>query len=228
MRSTTILCGLLALFGTGAVVWQQRSMPVEGKQAGAPTVADGVNTSDLVLQLEIKSMREEVRELPKLRNEVGQLRAVRTELAAARAENARLLEAKRTGAVIPRETPPGFISKERLVNAGLGTPEAALQTFFWATLEGNLAAIMDLMPAEEGKEYFEKLTPADRAQEESSFRNSDEVRGMSAFHDFTVAQREQISEDTVALHIRSSVTTNTFPFEFKRFGTEWKLNKMFR
>src|SRR5688572_7749431 len=58
MRSTTILCGLLALFGTGAVVWQQRSMPVEGKQAGAPTVADGVNTSDLVLQLEIKSMRE--------------------------------------------------------------------------------------------------------------------------------------------------------------------------
>jgi len=174
-------------------------------------------------------MHEEAMELPKLRNEVGQLRAVRTELSSARAENARLLEAKRTGAVIPRATPAGFISKAGLVNAGLATPEDALQTFFWATREGNLAVAMELMPSEDGdKERFDKLTPEDRAREESNFRNSSEGRAMSAFNDFAVAQREQISEDTVVLHIRSSVATNTFPFQLKRYGTEWKLIKVFR
>ena len=229
MKRTTILCGLLALLGTGAVVWQNRSLAnLRGHDGDAMTVELIAGADDAVLKQDLIALREEAKELPKLRNEVGQLRTVRAELASARAENSRLSEAKRTGAVIPRETPAGFISKERLMNAGLGTAEDALRTFFWATREGNLAATMDLMPDKEGKEYFEKLTPEDRAREESDFRNSSEVRAMSAFHDFGVAQRDQISEDMVVLHVRSSAATNTFPFEFKRVGAEWRLNKVFR
>ncbi|HTD68342.1 MAG TPA: hypothetical protein VK846_17590 [Candidatus Limnocylindria bacterium] len=230
MKRATITCVLLAMFGTIGVGWRQHSLfGLRKEQAGALLQNNDTNRADVPVQEEAESMHEEAMELPKLRNEVGQLRAVRTELSSARAENARLLEAKRTGAVIPRATPAGFISKAGLVNAGLATPEDALQTFFWATREGNLAVAMELMPSEDGdKERFDKLTPEDRAREESNFRNSSEGRAMSAFNDFAVAQREQISEDTVVLHIRSSVATNTFPFQLKRYGTEWKLIKVFR
>lgn len=76
--------------------------------------------------------------------------------------------------------------------------------------------------------HFEKLTPQEREREENDFREKGRVRVLSAFNDFAVAERGQLADDTVVLHIRSSAATNTFPFQLKRFGTEWKLNKVFR
>ena len=231
VKQATLFCAVVAVLGTSVVMWQQRSLAVlrRDQKLGAinEAAADGTTITDAALQQDLIAMREQTRELPKLRNEIGQLRAVRSELAAARAENARLLEAKRTGALIPRESPPGFVSKERLAFAGFATPEAALETFFWSMREGNVVVAMESMsPENEDRVRFEQRSAKEREELANSFKTNVEGRGMGSFNDFTVAQREEISPDALALHIRSSVATNTFRFGLKRFGSEWKLTDM--
>jgi hypothetical protein len=111
MKRLTILCAFLAVFGTGAVLWQRNVLSQVLTDAGEsnPVRSTGeTRTSDTTPQQKVAALREQTKELPKLRNEISQLRAVRSELAAARAENARLLEAKQNGSALPRESPAGF------------------------------------------------------------------------------------------------------------------------
>jgi hypothetical protein len=230
MKRVTLFCGLLAMLGTGAVLWQQHSLSNfrHGQENGFLSET-ATNWEDGALQSEIITLREQTRDLPKLRNEVSQLRARRAELAAAHTENVRLLEVKTTGAALPREVPLGFTSKEQLKNAGYATPESAVETFFWAMREGNLALVMQALSPENGeREDYEGLPPGKRQQEEDNFRTEGKSRTMNRFNDFKVTRQEQLSEDTVALHLRSSVATNTSRFQLKRFGTEWKLTDLHR
>src|ERR1043166_2530272 len=146
----------------------------------------GAVVEDAALKQEVVALRDATRELPKLRNEVGQLRVTRIELDRAREENARLLNAKQTGAPIPREAPPGFTSKERLTFAGFSTPENAVETFFWAMREGGVAAIFEAMsPENEDRVRFEQSTPEYREELAQRFRN--ETQMMKHFNDFTIA-----------------------------------------
>jgi hypothetical protein len=86
---------------------------------------------------------------------------------------------------------------------------------------------MQSMPADDEElVQLEKMSPQDRAKMEEQFKASEEIRMMKQFSDFAVAGREDISNDEVILHIRSSVATNTFPHALKRFGNEWKITGM--
>lgn len=230
MKRLTILCAFLAVFGTGAVLWQRNVLSRVHADAGELNLLSSrgnTNPGDTTLQQEIAALREQTKELPKLRNEVSQRRSVRSDLAVVRAENARLLEARQTGAVIARESPAGFVSRDNLSFAGHATPEAALQSFFWALREGNMMVVMRSMPADnEELVQLEKMPVEERAQLEEQFKSSREIRMMKQFTDFAVAGREDISNDEVILHIRSSLATNTFPHALKRFGSEWKITGM--
>jgi hypothetical protein len=70
---------------------------------------------------------------------------------------------------------------------------------------------------------MEKLPPEKRTQVAESFKHEVAEGMMQKFNDFSIARREEISEDTVVLHVRSSVATNTMPHRLKRVGQEWKL-----
>jgi hypothetical protein len=226
MKRATILCGLLALFATGAVIWQNRSFSNlrEVEWRGAANEMGAV-VEDAALKQEVVALRDATRELPKLRNEVGQLRVTRIELDRAREENARLLNAKQTGAPIPREAPPGFTSKERLTFAGFSTPENAVETFFWAMREGDVAAIFEAMsPENEDRVRFEQSTPEYREELAQKFRS--EVQMMKHFNDFTIARREDTAADELTLFIRSSIAPNVLAIRAKRFGNEWKLSDL--
>lgn len=229
MKRATLFCGLLAMLGTGAVLWQQHSWSnLRHGQANRFLSEKATNWEVGALQSEIITLREQTRDLPKLRNEVSQLRARRAELVAARAENARLLEVKRTGAMLPREIPPGFIAKEQLQNAGYATPEAAVETFFWAMRESRLDLMLQsLSPNHRDRKNFERLPPETRAQQISGFSagNLGSPR-ISNFSDFTVMEREQISDETVLLSLRSSASAKVAKYRLKRLGTEWKIEDM--
>ena len=226
MKRATLFCGLLAMLGTGAVLWQQHSWSnLRRSRDHSFLSGTATNLEDVALQQEAIMLREQTRELPKLRNEVSQLRARRAELATARAENVRLLGAKSTGAMFPRKAPPGFISKAELKNAGCATPESAVETFFWAMRESRLdLMIQSLSPDHQDREDFESLPPETRTQQINGFSggNLGNPR-ISSFSDFTVVEREQISEDTVVLSLRSSGAAKVAKYRLKRFGTEWKM-----
>jgi len=230
MKKLTIFCAFLAMSGTGALLWQRHGLSQIRTRASEPNAFSSMaddKTADTVLQQEIAALREQTKDLAKLRNEVSQRREVRSDLAAARSENARLLEAKQTGALISREPPPGFVSRDNLTFAGYATPEATLQSLFWALRDGDMMAAMRSMPVDDEELVrLEKMPAQERARIEEEFKSDAEVRLMKQFNDFAVVSREDISDDEVVLHIRSSVATNTFPHALKRFGSEWKITAL--
>jgi len=88
---------------------------------------------------EIARLREENHDLLKLRNEVKQLREARAQFEKVSAENQRLVaQAKAVAKSQPKESMrPITIRINNLVNRGWGSPEDAMQTFFWAQRERN-------------------------------------------------------------------------------------------
>jgi hypothetical protein len=93
---------------------------------------------------EIARLREENRDLLKLRNEVRASRERKDEFERLRAENERLRSIQQTASsrrsekVVFRTI---HFSRNNLSNQGLLTPEAAVQTFFWAKREGNVSVL---------------------------------------------------------------------------------------
>jgi hypothetical protein len=228
MKRLTFLLATLSLLGTAAVFWQHKTvsdLQTKGANRGFHQLEAKADSNQLsALDLEAAALRSETKDLARLRNEVGQLRTKQNELALARAEHDRLLDAKRTGAPLPREVPPGFIGREQLRNAGYETPEDTMQTLFWAMREGNYdALIQSVVPDNAARISMEKLAPEMRAQITNEFKREMSQGMMQKFNDFSIARREEISEDTVVVYVRSSVATNAMPHRLKRVGQEWKL-----
>jgi hypothetical protein len=209
------------VLGRAKQLASQREAKVVVASLAAPLVARNSAPLDEAIQL-----REQTKDLPRLRNEVTQLRVRKGEMDAARNERAKLMAAKQTGAPVPRETPPGFISKDRLTNAGFATPEDALQTFFWAMRDGNLAlTIGALVSTNQERRNIERLSAEKRAELEQHFSN-DREKMMDNFNDFAVRERETLSDDLVALHVGSSLSTNTMKIHLAREGAEWRLRDL--
>ncbi len=226
MKRITIICGALAIAGTIAVLWQQQSLSKlrENPNRGFTNeVLSDSSATNAAHEQEIISLREQTKDLARLRNEVSRLRATRAELAVARAESTRMLEAKQNGTPIP-QPPPGFTSRQHLANAGFGTPEAALQTFFWAMNQGEFEAAMQaLSPANRERKHFDKLSPEERAHIVNESKRNGPEKSMAHFNDFGVRLREDVSEDDVVLHVGSSLSTNTMRMSLQRLDGEWKL-----
>jgi len=227
MKRITILCGMLAVVGTVAVLWQQQSLAKrrENHHRGFTNevLTDSPGTTNAVHEQEIMALREQTKDLAKLRNEVGRLRAARTELAVARTESTRLTEAKETATPAP-PTPLGFTARQQLANVGFATPEATLQTFFWAMNEGNLETALEaLSPNNRERKSFDKLSPEQRAKalKENKMQGPDTM--MKRFNDFGIRVREEISDSVVVLRVGSSLATNTMRMSLQRFGEEWRL-----
>jgi hypothetical protein len=46
-----------------------------------------------------------------------------------------------------------YIAREDWIDAGLGTPEATIETMFWATREGNFNRLLDTMAPEDARDF---------------------------------------------------------------------------
>jgi hypothetical protein len=230
MKTMTLVLAALALAVTTAVLWQQRSLSTlraSSNRGFTNEVSTGkLATTEPMLEQETKALREQTRDLAKLRSEVGRLRATRAELAMARSESARLLEAKQNAAVAP-PLPAGFTSRQQLAHVGFTTPEATVQTFFWALTQGDIETAMQAMsPNSEERKQFDAMPAEQRAAMAGEIKKNGPDKSMERFNNFGVLSREDHSDDLVVLHVGSSLATNTMAMTLQRFGSEWRLQDM--
>ncbi|EEF60847.1 hypothetical protein [Pedosphaera parvula] len=165
-------------------------------------------------------LRKENAELPGLRNEARQLRRKVEELDKLKSENQRLLATpKQTGnAKAGAPMPEGFISRAALVDAGMSTPEATVQTFFWALTHEN---------AERGMQCFLLLHPGSSpsAAEQEEFRRA--MRDQR-FPGFAIAEKKVMNDNEVELGVQSTAGGVVQKMVLKRSETgEWKLEQRF-
>lgn len=160
-----------------------------------------------------RQLRAENRDLLKLRNEVRQLREQTEELEKVRTENQRLMAAKRSNAAqaAPATEPQPFTSTENLADAGLMTPEATLQTFFWAMREGNWEKLRQCLTT--------------KAQAQVPRDNPGQIRGggFEQFKGYRVAGKKTVGTDEVLLGFQLA-TGEEVAFPLKREENQWKID----
>jgi hypothetical protein len=166
----------------------------------------------------IEKLQQENKELPKLRNEVRQLHREAEELERLRNENQRLLTQQKagSGARAPAALPEGFISKAGLVDVGLGSPEATVQTMFCAMCQGNVKRMMQCIS--NGEKQLQ-------GKSEDQMIHQEMMNQMKHFRGFAISEKKMLSDDEVEVGIKSSRAGEPMKLHLKRIGGEWKLEK---
>src|SRR5262245_55726419 len=130
MRIITILLVVAAMAVSTKVALQWRALR-EAKAEAIVLHAENEAKSeqpqpDASANEQLERLRGETRDLLKLRNQVSMLRSEASQLARAQHENERLRQALQSVPTSPTNpptvTPPGFTSREALVESGLATP----------------------------------------------------------------------------------------------------------
>jgi TolA-binding protein len=172
----------------------------------------------------VENLRNETRDLHKLRNEVRQLREQKPDLDKLRSENQRLRARTHVagGPTSPSSDARPDVTKEMLADAGLGSPEAAIQTFFWAIRERNDQKIRACFSEEAGRSIRDQFDEEDLAHA---------TQMMDTFTGFQIVAKKAVSADEIKLGIRviqaagqgESASTD-MALQFKRAGAEWRIS----
>ena len=223
------LCVLLLAGAVAGVFFQQRvlrkaradnqQLREEDKEAQLLTGENATMDRWRQESREIQKLRDETKDLHKLRNEVRQLREQKPEWNKLRAENQRLRAGLKPNSSPASGTsePANMIAKERLSDAGFGSPEAAIQTLFWALCEGNIGRIRNCFTEEAIKKG--NGLPIEQAQGGTPAM-------MAGFKGFRVVAKKVVAADQVELGLQISAD-ETLPVEvvlrskpsLKRTGT---------
>jgi hypothetical protein len=216
------LLGVVALGGGVVIGVLQRGALARANGEHQTLLADGDEAERLtrensgIAQLratneEVKRLRQNSRELARLRNEVSQLRAQAAEAARIRAENQRLASLQASGG--PSDArPANFISRAKMADVGLGSPEAALQTYFYAAFNGDIKRAMQCQSIQE------VLTPEQEKDQAERSR-----REYADFPGYFIAETHVISPDEEHIDVQATVGGVIFPVHLIRNGNEWNV-----
>ena len=172
---------------------------------------------------EAAALMEANKELPKLRNEVRQLRQQKPEIERLRAENARLANAIKSSTNIARPRlaeMEGYVAREQYSRAGFATPEATMQTFFWAVANKDITALAECVTGQARKSMEQEIQKA--AAGGKSFE--EQFEPLAKLKGFRVAEKKQLSEDKVELRIQAAAGGQAMPMVLQLENGEWKLS----
>jgi len=193
----------------------------EQSEAAAPVVAAQLPD---VSRDEIEALQEANQELAKLRNEVRTLREERRELEKFQAENQRLAAALK-GAPKASAPPPlseaeGFVLKQTWSKAGFATPEATVQSFFWAIANKDIAALAECVTGDARKSMEEELqrSAAGGKGFEENFGPFAQMQG------FRIAEKNKLSENKVEVSVQAAAGGRAIPMRLQLENGEWKLS----
>ena len=232
MRIATILLVLAAMAVSTMVAFKWRAVRAANAEALALRAESDTRTTqpqqDATAGEELLRLRGETRDLPKLRNDVRQLRLELQQATKARAENERLrqtLQSVPTNSVAESgaPTPPGFTSREALVESGLATPEAAVQSFFRAMRDADMQRFMQCMAPAFRKDTF----PEEIDQNELLKFGEKLKQDMAAFSNFHIVERKEKSPDYAELSLQSSQGPATMRVGLRKVGNNWLIEKPF-
>lgn len=165
-------------------------------------------------------------ELLRLRNEVRRLRSTPSDPAPLRAENERLAADLKSGKIKPPRLAdqPGFVARDTWANLGAATPEATLQTMFFAMHSADVGVLLTVLGDGEGRsmrEQYQKNPEKMRAEFAEQAAKNFQPTG------FVITDREELSDGKVRLKVRFAAQSEPLEFEFKRDGEAWKVSKAF-
>ncbi len=171
---------------------------------------------------EIARLREENRDLLRLRNEVRQLRERKPEFDRLRDEHERLRVLAKTNVASSARgaMQPISIAKEDFCNQGFLTPEATVQTFFWARREHNLQRLSDCLLPERWKTIREGVIEGDHFRPYL-------VEQFARTEGIEILARRDLANDTVQLGVQirmHEVPGRKVALTLKLIGSEWKLD----
>jgi hypothetical protein len=218
-----ISASFLAVVLTGAVWFQRQTLHetrAERTRLQTPTAAR--ETASPVDSDEIDHLRQSTRQLPKLRNEVRQLRAQTNGIEILRTEQQRMLARLASITNAPPRPPPtaeqGFVMSDTWANAGLATPESAIQTFFWALRARNLEALAACLHPDHARNNGLLHETTGEWNREAL----QEFLIMGNAPAFRIVKVESNSEDRIHAHIQAAVNGAIVTFDLAREGREWK------
>jgi len=160
-------------------------------------------------------------ELLQLRNEVRQLRLVPEEAERLRTENTRL-SAHSTpgpqGAKLSEEE--GYLAKPDWAEAGLTTPEAALQTFFRALRDEDIPRLILTLSEQGGRALGIRTNTTGELRPEAL----EAVRTLGRISGFRIEESQPMEDGRVVLGLRAVEGGAKLRLKFRRDGEGWKID----
>ena len=172
---------------------------------------------------EIEALQTANQDLPKLRNEVRKLREEKRELQKLQTESERLavaLKAAPKTNAPPLSEAEGFVLKQTWSKAGFATPEATVQSFFWAIANKDITALAECVTGDARKSMEEELqrSAAGGKAFEENFGPFAKMQG------FRIAEKKQLSENKVEVSIQAAAGGRAMPMRLQLENGEWKLS----
>src|ERR1039458_2313602 len=170
---------------------------------------------------------DQLNELLRLRGEAGVLREQRKELEILREENRRVraalesrLKAQSAGAAGTAAT-ADYWPRDSWAFAGYASPEAALQSFFWAASTGDLKTALNGTTGE-AHEMGEK-EQEEKSEAEASAKA---IAEFASYKSVDVLDREAQADDAVVLNIAvvDKKRTITAKVLMKKIDNDWKFS----
>ncbi len=169
----------------------------------------------------------QLRELLRLRGEVGVLRQQTEELETVRDENrqahAALERSLKTQGTGTAAATADYWPRESWTFTGYASPDAALQSSFWAANNGDLKALATSVTGDVLKLMQEEF--AGKSEAEASIRAMDHVISLKSVR---ILNREVKDDDTVVLtaEFESRTDTQQGKLVMKKIGNGWKLSAL--
>ncbi len=164
---------------------------------------------------------EERLELLRLRNEVRQLRAESPQLEKLGEENQRLADELTSGKITPRRLVnlEGTVAREDWRHAGFATPEAAIQTFFWAMASRNIEAVFQSVGPDTSAGFRSAMLEDPDEFRESFLKDNPFARASG----FRIVTRTNVNDDKLRLEVQLAADGMTVLFPLRRVGNEWRV-----
>ena len=220
------LAGALILQGRSLAKLQNEHTSLRTAQAEVHQLAEANRelAASRAAAEQLQTLRAATRDLLRLRNEVRQLREQQPELEKLRGENQRLADQVKSAAVPAKSITQmeGFVAKESWSQAGFGSPEAAVQTLFWALQNKNLQNIADCMEPTERDQFLKQF---EQMSDEQRRRTTEEFTLLAKLKGFRVAEKTVEAEDKVVLSLQVAAGGELLKIPLRRVGTEWKIEK---
>ena len=192
-------------------------------------IADNERLSNLVAQASgSQSLTDDqLRELLRLRGEAGVLREQRQELETLREENRRVraalesrLKAQSAGAAGTAAT-ADYWPRDSWAFAGYASPEAALQTFFWAVSTGELETALSGTTGE-----IQEMGEKEKEGKSEGEASAKAIADFATYKSVDVLDREVQADDAVVLNIAvvDKKRTITAKVLMKKIDNDWKFS----
>lgn len=238
LNKTSIVCAILILVSSALVLQyrviakahaENRALHKQIEQLAELVKRNQRPTSEVAPEIKSQEIpKEQFLELLRLRGEVGVLRRQKVDSQQLQFENQRLLDENRQlKAVRNQPVEPDFQFAERGIKkaswtfVGRSEPDATIQSFLWATVQGDISRTLECFTPEAQLALQKKSAGTSEAEIARQLREA-----FAKVKSFYVLENRMISNDEVILSVALEGASDP-KVTLKRIGTEWKIQDGF-